>query len=51
METTEQLHQVKTEGKEFIALWQISTPNSLPSKNIFLSHGTFSDRKIIYLKP
>jgi len=47
METTEQLHQVKTEGKEFIALWQISTPNSLPSKNIFLSHGTFSDRKII----
>lgn len=46
METQEQLHQVKTEGNEFIALWKIFSPNSKSSKNIFLNHGTFSDRRI-----
>ncbi|MFK8009237.1 MAG: alpha/beta fold hydrolase [Saprospiraceae bacterium] len=46
MEIQEQLHQIKTEGNEFIALWKISSPNSKVSKNIFLSHGTFSDRRI-----
>jgi len=46
MATKEQLHKVKTEGNEFIALWKISSPNSIASKNIFLSHGTFSDRRI-----
>ncbi|MFK7775129.1 MAG: alpha/beta fold hydrolase [Saprospiraceae bacterium] len=46
METKEQLHPIKTEGDEFIALWQISSQESKSSKNIFLNHGTFSDRKI-----
>jgi len=46
MNTQEQLHKVKTEGNEFIALWKISSPKSEASKNIFLNHGTFSDRKI-----
>lgn len=46
METQEQLYKVKTEGDEFIALWKISSPQSEASKNIFLNHGTFSDRRI-----
>jgi predicted alpha/beta hydrolase len=46
MEIHENLFKVKTEGDEYIALWKISSPNSDVSKNIFLNHGTFSDRKI-----
>ncbi len=46
METQEELLKVKTEGKEYIALWKISSPKSEGAKNIFLNHGTFSDRRI-----
>jgi len=46
MKIQEQLFKIKTEGDEFIALWKIASTKSEASKNIFLNHGTFSDRKI-----
>ena len=42
-----QLYQVPTEQNEYIALWQITTEKSQADKNVFLTHGTFSNRKVI----
>lgn len=41
------LHKVPTEQNEYIALWKISGENSEPSKNVFLTHGTFSDKRVL----
>lgn len=46
MKTQEELIKIKTEGEEFIALWKIFSPENDSDQHIFLSHGTFSDRRI-----
>ncbi len=42
----EELVQLNTEDNTTIALWKIYTDEVDENKNIFLSHGTFSDKKI-----
>jgi len=41
------LHKIPTEQHEFIALWQVTSENSNSEKNIFLTHGTYSNRKVL----
>ncbi len=43
----EKLIKLKTEESEFLALWRISKEGSLLQKNILLTHGTFSNRKVM----
>lgn len=42
----EQLIKLPTFPNEYLALWKINHENSDPSKNIFLTHGTYSDRRV-----
>ncbi|MBQ4804150.1 alpha/beta fold hydrolase [Aquimarina sp. MMG015] len=41
----EHLYHIKTDDNELIALWKLSS-NNISGKHIFLTHGTFSNRKI-----
>ena len=41
----EQLYHIKTEDNVSIALWKLSSENN-SGEHIFLTHGTFSNRKI-----
>lgn len=43
---TEELELIKTEDGEQIALWRIQTKNQKNHSNVFLTHGTFSDKRI-----
>ena len=40
------LHQLETEDKETEALWKLTHPEKSSHKHIFLTHGTFSDKRI-----
>ena len=42
----EELIKLKIDSKEYIALWKISNKSSDKTRNIFLTHGTFSNRKV-----
>lgn len=42
----ETLTILPTEDNEQIALWEIKNPQAANNKNIFLTHGTFSDKRI-----
>jgi len=37
---------LETKDQEQVALWKVTGENSISSKNVFLTHGTFSNRKI-----
>ncbi len=43
---TEKLIQLKTSRKDHLALWKIQSKEKSVGKNIFLTHGTFSNRKV-----
>ena len=43
----DQLIKLKTGEDSFIALWKITSNESLDDKNILLAHGTFSNRKVL----
>ena len=45
--TEETLFRVKTADGEEIAIWKVQSEASDPEKNIFLTHGTFSNKKIV----
>lgn len=42
----EELIKLNIDPKEHIALWKISNETSDTNRNIFLTHGTFSNRKV-----
>ncbi len=42
----ERLIKLKTKDKKAIALWKVSSPCSKSDQHIFLTHGTFSDKRI-----
>ena len=43
----EQLIKLKTENGGYLALWKINSKESQSNKNIVLTHGTFSNRKVL----
>lgn len=43
---TEKLIQIPSEKDEYIALWKIADGNLDSDKHVFLTHGTFSNRKV-----
>ena len=42
----EELIQLKTREKEHIALWKITKDEKETTRHIFLTHGTFSDKRV-----
>jgi len=44
---TQTVTKIKTDDGEHIALWTIQNSEIKPSRDIFLIHGTFSDKKIL----
>ena len=42
----EELHLIKTADEETIALWKVTNTLSNKNQHIFLTHGTFSDKRI-----
>ncbi len=46
MKIQEQLIELETDDAVKIALWKICSPKKTSEKNIFLTHGTFSNKKI-----
>ena len=46
-EITEKLSYLTTSDGSEIALWKITSPASSPDKNVLLTHGTFSNKKVL----
>ncbi|MDW3194390.1 MAG: alpha/beta fold hydrolase [Cytophagales bacterium] len=44
---TEQLIKLPTEDEGFIALWKVSSEQSSDERNVLLTHGTFSNKKVL----
>ena len=42
----EELHLIETADTETIALWKVTNNPSNKNQSIFLTHGTFSDKRI-----
>lgn len=43
----EELQYLRNEDESEIALWKITSPSSTKNKNILLTHGTFSNKKVL----
>lgn len=43
----EELIKIQTEGEGYIALWKITPNENISNKNVLLTHGTFSNRKVM----
>jgi len=41
-----ELLQLKSTDQNYLALWKLAAKEESPRKNIFLTHGTFSNRKV-----
>jgi len=42
----QKLIKIKTSPDQYLALWKIFSERSQSNKNIFLTHGTFSNKKV-----